>query len=104
MKVKLEMRSNEAAQTQVRYYDRKHLPRTYIVGDKIHFNMKHIQPSQPFKRLILKYFAPVDVEMPVSKQVYFLKLPAGFRAVQNTSAGLTTVITAPFNQAYAVND
>ena len=84
MKAKLEARLAEAAQTQAKYYNRKHLPKTYNIGDKVYLNMKYIKSTRPSKKLDNKYYGPVEVEMPVGKQAYRLKLPAGFRNVHNT--------------------
>lgn len=45
MREVLEKRLAEAAQTQAKYYDRKHLPKTYSVGDKVYLNVKNIKST-----------------------------------------------------------
>lgn len=49
----------------------------------MYLKVKNIKSTRPSKKLDLKYYGPYEVEMPVGKQAYHLRLPKGFRKVHN---------------------
>jgi transposase InsO family protein len=72
-------RLEEARSNQAKYYDEKHTPRTFNVGDKVLLNSRNIHTSRPSKKLDHKYYGPFEVEEPIGKQAYKLRLPHTFR-------------------------
>ena len=75
MRERLETRLKKAQKTQAKYYNKKHIPRTFKAGDKIYLNSKNIKSMCLFKKLDYKYYGPFKIEKPIKKQVYQLKLP-----------------------------
>ena len=69
----------EARQNQAKYYNEKHLPISYRVGDKVMLNAKNIKTTRPSKKLNYKYIGPFEVELPIEKQAYRLKLPKSYQ-------------------------
>ena len=74
MREKLEARLKKAQKAQTKYYNKKHMPRTFKAGDKIYFNSKNIKSTRSFKKLDYKYYGPFEIEESVGKQAYQLKL------------------------------
>ena len=74
MKEKLEARLKKAQEAQAKYYNKKHTPCMFKAGDKIYFNSKNFKLTHPSKKLNYKYYGPFEIEKPVGKQTYQLKL------------------------------
>jgi hypothetical protein len=79
----LSQRLEEARQTQAKYYDQKHIPHTYKVGDKVLLNAKNIKTTRPSKKLDHKYIGPFEVLLPIGKQAYRLRLPTSYGSIHN---------------------
>ena len=75
IRTKLEAHMKKAVENQAKYYNEKHTPRHYKVGDKVYLNSKNIKSTRPNKKLDYKFYSPYEVEMPICKQAYRLRLP-----------------------------
>lgn len=65
---------SKAYTNQVKYYNSKYIPWTFKADDKVYLNSKNIDLTKPSKKLDYKYYNLFEVEMPIKKQVYWLKL------------------------------
>ena len=74
MREKLETKLKKAQKAQAKYYNKKHIPRTFKAEDKIYLYSKNIESMCLFKKLDYKYYGPFKIEKPIGKQVYQLKL------------------------------
>ena len=70
----LEKLLQTASSTQAKYYDQKHIPKTYNVGDKVLLNAKNIKSTRPSKKLDYKYYVPYEIVSPIGKRAYKLQL------------------------------
>ena len=64
---KLKARLKKAQEAQAKYYNKKHIPRTFKVGDKIYLNSKNIKSIHPSKKFNYKYYGPFEIEELVGK-------------------------------------
>ena len=65
----------KAQEYQARYYNAKHKPMTYAVGDKVWLLTKNIQTIRPTKKLDHKKLGPYTILQSVGSQSYKLSLP-----------------------------
>ena len=72
---KLEARLKKAQEAQAKYYNKKYIPGTFKARDKIYLNSKNIKSTHLSKKLNYKYYRLFEIEEPVEKQAYWLKLP-----------------------------
>ena len=79
MRGKLEARVKKAVEQQAKYYNAKHKPQSYKVGDMVYLNSKNIKSTRPSKKLDYKYYGPYEVELPIGKQAYRLRLPPSMK-------------------------
>ena len=79
MQGKLEAQVKKAVETQAKYYNAKHKPRTYNVGDMVYLNSKNITLTRLSKKLDFKFYKPYKVDVLVGKQTYCLKLPPSMK-------------------------
>ena len=55
---------------QVKYYNKKHIPQLYIVGDLIMLLMKNLRQKHPNWKLSHKFIEPFRVHDIIEKQAY----------------------------------
>jgi hypothetical protein len=60
-------RLKKARKNQVKYYDEKHISRTFNVEDKILLNFKNIHTSRSFKKFDHKYYELFEMQNVVKK-------------------------------------
>ena len=75
MKKLLEETWKKTCLSQRKSYNAKHTPKSYCVGDMVYLNAKNIKSTRPSKKLDYKYYGPYEVEKPIGKQAYRLRLP-----------------------------
>ena len=73
----LEKQWQTATKNQKKHYDRKHMPMSFAVGDKVMLLTKNLRQLRPSKKLSDRYLGPFVVEQVVGthRQAYKLKLP-----------------------------
>jgi hypothetical protein len=66
---------------QKKWYDKKHTPKTFALGDKVMLLAKNIRQLRPSRKLADRYLGPFEVSEVVGthRQAYRLKLPDGYR-------------------------
>jgi hypothetical protein len=70
----------KAQEYQCRYYDKKHKPQVFHIGDLVLLSTKHINLAhQPSKKLSSKFIGPFRVQGAVGTQAYRLVLPPHYR-------------------------
>ena len=70
----LERHLRIATETQAKYYNQRHQPMTFKVGDKVKLNMKNIRTYRPSKKLDLRHEGPFTITKYIRKQVYCLDI------------------------------
>jgi Chromo (CHRromatin Organisation MOdifier) domain len=68
-----------AQDQQARYYDRKHEPMTFSVGDKVWLMAKNIKTRRPNKKLDHQRLGPFTIIMKRGLQSYRLDLPEAYK-------------------------
>lgn len=68
-----------ARESQAKYYNAKHQPRSYNVGDLVLLSTKNLQLKEPKKKLSFKYIGPFKVLQAIGRQAYRLALPSKYR-------------------------
>jgi hypothetical protein len=68
-----------AADDMKRFYDKKHAPEEYDVGDKVWLDAGNIVTGRPKKKLDWKRLGPFSIESKISPTAYRLRLPDGWR-------------------------
>ena len=79
MQQNLEKRLAKAVALQAKYYDLKHFPRTFAVGDFVYLNSKNIDSTRPSKKLDWKYYSPYQIQDRIGKIAYWLVLPKAMK-------------------------
>ena len=67
MRGKLEAQVKKIVKAQAKYYNTKHKPRTYNVGNMVYLNSKNITLTWPSEKLNFKFYGRYKVEIPVGK-------------------------------------
>ena len=62
-----------------RYYDQKHKPEEYKIGDKVWLDMKDINTGQPKKKLDILCEGPFEITEKISNVAYRLNLPPSWK-------------------------
>jgi hypothetical protein len=62
-----------------KYYDRKHKPEEYDVGDKVWLDMKNINSGRPKKKLDVLREGPFTITEKISNTSYRLNLPISWK-------------------------
>ena len=75
----LEKQLAKAVALQAKYYDSKHLPRTFAVGEFVYLNSKNIDSTKPSKKLDWKYYGPYQIQDWIGKVAYWLVLPKAMK-------------------------
>lgn len=71
----LEMSLRKALDSQEKYYNQKHQPMSFAVGDKVLLSTKNLRTWRPSKKLDERYIGPFDIVDVIGKQAYKLRLP-----------------------------
>lgn len=77
----LEQHLRVATETQAKYYNKRHQPMTFKVGDKVKLNMKNIRTYRPSKKLDLRHEGPLTVTECIGRQAYRLNIPSKWRRI-----------------------
>ena len=64
---------------QAKYYDVKHKPKTYNVGDVVMLSTKNLRQKRPSRKLSHKFIGPFRIQDLVGKQAYRLTLPSSYQ-------------------------
>ena len=75
----LAQRWENVVATQAKYYDKKHKPQSYRVGDLVMLSTRNLQQKRPNRKLSHKFIGPFRVQDLVGKQAYRLSLPTTYR-------------------------
>ncbi|EDN08461.1 hypothetical protein HCAG_04960 [Histoplasma mississippiense (nom. inval.)] len=70
-----------AQERQAEYYNRKHLPMKFSIGDQVLLSAKNIKTTRPCKKLSERWLGPFPIIRVVGKQAYELKLTSGFKSI-----------------------
>lgn len=73
----------EAVEQQKKYYDVKHTPKTYAVGDYVYLSSKNVIDKRPSKKLDWKWLGPFKITKAVGKQAYELDLSGEYGRLHN---------------------
>jgi hypothetical protein len=68
-----------AAEDMKRFYDARHQPEDFKVGDKVWLNAKDLTTERPSKKLDYKHFGPFEITKKISDLAFELKLPRSFK-------------------------
>jgi Chromo (CHRromatin Organisation MOdifier) domain len=74
----------EANETQARYYNKKHKPKTYSIGDWVMLSAKNLKQNRPSKKLSNRWLGPFQIEATIGKQAYRVILPKNMSRVHPT--------------------
>lgn len=81
MREKLEEHLKDAFETQKKYYDKKHKPITFSVGDRVTLRTKNINLARPCRKLAERQIGPFTIIDAWGKQAYKLELPRQFHDI-----------------------
>ena len=79
----LSQRLERAVAEQAKYYNRKHKPMTFSVGDLVLLSTRNLKQKRPSKKMSHKFAGPFRVEDKIGAQAYRLTLPNTYR-IHNT--------------------
>jgi hypothetical protein len=74
-----EVALNAVAEDMKQYYDTRHWPHEFQIGDKVWLNAKDLTTEQPSKKLDYKQLGPFKILRKIDDLAYELKLPALFK-------------------------
>ena len=83
MRQALTERLKHASSKQAEYYNKKHKPMEYHVGDLVMLSTRNLKQKRPSKKMSHKFVGPFRVEDKVGAQAYRLTLPTSYR-IHNT--------------------
>jgi hypothetical protein len=70
-----------AVEYQAKYYNKRHTPKEYKVGDWVLLASKNIAMPRPSKKLDHRFLGPFQIEEPIGKQSYRLVLPKAYSRI-----------------------
>ncbi len=80
----LEKTWKKTKQVQTKYYDKRHRPNQYSVGELVWLPLKHLRITQPCRKLSYKYFGPFAILEKIGNQANRLDLPKKrYRSMHN---------------------
>ena len=79
MRITLRDRLRRAVEYQTQWYNKKHEPRHFNVGEWVMLSTKHIRQLRPSVKLTDKYAGPFRIERTIGHQAYKLELPEKWR-------------------------
>ena len=59
-------------------YNKKHLPRTFAVSDRILLFIRNLRLRRPNKKLSERYLGPFTIIDIIGRQAYKFQLPTGY--------------------------
>ena len=68
-----------AQKMQKKYYDQKHKPKTFQVGELVLLDTRNVRTQRPSKKLDYKYDGPFKIKEIINPQAYKLDLPQRLR-------------------------
>ena len=71
----------QAQNAQEKYYNKKHLKKSFNVSDQVYLTAKNITARRPSNKLNLKFISPFRILEPISSRVYHLELPTDFKNI-----------------------
>jgi RNase H-like domain found in reverse transcriptase/Reverse transcriptase (RNA-dependent DNA polymerase)/Integrase zinc binding domain/Chromo (CHRromatin Organisation MOdifier) domain len=71
-------------ESMAKYYNRKHVDKSYRIGDEVMLASKNIRLRKPSKKLTDKFLGPFKVLEAVGKAAYKLQLPARYGRIHPT--------------------
>ena len=74
-------RLREASEYQAKYYNQRHAPQRYRVGDEVLLSSKNIHLSRLSKKLDNRFLGPFRIIEAIRKQVYQLDLPKAYSRI-----------------------
>ena len=80
---KLQKLHNEAVNSQAKFYNENHMPKTYKVGEKVLLSTKNIKSSRQSRKLDYKYYGPYEIIDLVGKNADRQRLPSLLKGVHN---------------------
>jgi hypothetical protein len=81
LKTELEDHLRAATETQAKYYNQRHQPMKFNVGDQVKLSMKNIKTYRPSKKLDQRHEGPFTIIECIGKQAYRLDLPSRWRQI-----------------------
>ena len=84
MRTDLRVRLEKSKEVMKKSYDKKHIDKTFAIGDWILVRNTHIDSGRPYKKLDHRYVGPFQVAGIVGKQAYQLILPPRYRRIHPT--------------------
>src|SRR5436190_21400111 len=70
-----------AGEYQTKYYNQRHKPRHFNVGDEVLLSSKNIRLARPSKKLDNRFLGPFKILEVVGKQAYHLELPQTYNQI-----------------------
>jgi len=77
----LAQRLRAAGEYQTKYYNQRHKPRHFNVGDEVLLSSKNIRLARPSKKLDNRFLEPFKILEVVGKQAYRLELPQTYNRI-----------------------
>ena len=68
-----------ASEYSAKYYNKKHMPQSYAVGDLVLLSTKNLNLKRPSKKMSHKFMGPFEVLDKVGPQAYRLRLPSTYK-------------------------
>ena len=69
----------KASETQAKYYNQKHTPKVYKVGDLVLLTTENLKQKRPSRKLSHRQIGPFRILEAIGKQAYRLELPDKYR-------------------------
>ena len=71
----------QARIAQKKYYNKKHLEKSFNIGNQVYLAAKNITTRRPNDKLNLKFIGPLKILEPISNCAYCLELPTDFKDI-----------------------
>ena len=71
----------QARNAQKKYYNKKHLKKSFDIGNWVYLAAKNIITRWPSNKLNLKFIGPFTILEPIGSYAYRLKLPTNFKNI-----------------------
>ena len=84
MREELRRRLEESKAVMKRAYDKKHMDKSFSVGQWVMLRNKHIDSGRPYKKLDNRYVGPFEIAGTVGQQAYKLILTPRYRRIHAT--------------------
>ena len=81
MKRQLQAFWEQARNAQEKYYNKKHLEKSFNIGNRVYLAAKNITTSRPIDKLNLKFIGPFKILEPIGSRAYCLELPIDFKDI-----------------------